>query len=333
LMRADRLVSLILLLQARGRMTAQQLAQELEVSERTIYRDIDALSTAGVPVYADRGPGGGFDLLDSYRTDLTGLTAHEVRALFTLSMPAALGQLGLGQELRAALLKLSAALPPERRRDESWVRQRIHLDWSWWAQSQGPVPNLQTIQRAVWDDRKLWLAYRVQYGAYDHTYERLVEPYGLVCKAGVWYLVCAAGGRVRVYELSRLFDVRIENETFARPADFDLEGFWGAWCSKREGRRPRYVVALRVAPSFVPDVAQHLSEGMREWAIETGLTDERGWTSVTVAFDSLYDARARILGLGGAVEVLEPEPLRRSVLDFARHTVELYESRARGHPN
>jgi predicted DNA-binding transcriptional regulator YafY len=329
-MRADRLISLLLLLQARGRMTAQQLAQELEVSERTIYRDIDALSTAGVPVYADRGPGGGFDLLESYRTDLTGLTVDEVRALSTLSMPAALGQLGMGQELQAALLKLSAALPRERRHDEAWVRQRIHLDWSWWAQSQGQVPHLESIQRAVWEDRRLWLVYRLHYGAYDHTYERLVDPYGLVCKAGLWHLVCAAGGRLRVYEVARLLGVRMTHEQFQRPVDFGLAAFWRAWCSKREGRRPRYTVTLRVAPGLIPDLAQHLGQGMREQITRGGPPDERGWPSVTVAFESLHDARARILALGAAVEVLEPEPLRRSVLDFARHTVGLYESRTRG---
>jgi predicted DNA-binding transcriptional regulator YafY len=329
-MRADRLVSLLLLLQARGRMTSRQLARELEVSERTIYRDIDALSTAGVPVYADRGPGGGFALLDSYRTNLTGLTVDEVRALFTLSIPAALGQLGLGKELKGALLKLSAALPPERRHDETWVRQRLHLDWSWWAQPEGPVAHLQSIQRAVWLDRKLWLVYRVQYGAYDHTYERLVDPYGLVCKAGLWHLVCATSGRVRVYQVSRLADVRVTDEDSHRPAEFDLERFWSAWCSKRERRSPRYVVTLRIAPALRSGVRQHFGDVISEQIIETGSPDDHGWTSLTVGFESLHDARARILGVGGAVEVLKPEPLRRSVLDFAGRIVDLYASRSEG---
>src|SRR5512136_703550 len=133
-MRADRLLSLLMLLQARGRMTAQELAAELEVSERTIYRDINALSASGVPVYAESGPGGGCALLDSYRTNLTGLDQDEVRALFMLSIPAPLDQLGVSQELRTALLKLSAALPDTRRGDEERTRQRIHLDSTWWFQ-------------------------------------------------------------------------------------------------------------------------------------------------------------------------------------------------------
>src|SRR5512147_2861952 len=153
-MRADRLLSLLMLLQARGRMTAQELARELEVSERTIYRDINALSASGVPVYAESGPGGGCALLDSYRTNLTGLTADEARALFMLSIPAPLDQLGVGQELRAALLKLSAALPSSRRPDEERARQRIHIDSLAWFQGEDPVPHLHTLQQAVWQDRR-----------------------------------------------------------------------------------------------------------------------------------------------------------------------------------
>lgn len=144
-MRADRLLSLLMLLQIRGRMTARELAKELEVSERTIYRDIDALSIAGVPVYGEPGPEGGYALVDSYRTNLTGLTEGEVRALFMLSIPAPLADLGVSHELRAALPKLSAALPNARRRDEERVRQRFHLDSTWWRQGEERVPHLQTI--------------------------------------------------------------------------------------------------------------------------------------------------------------------------------------------
>ena len=165
-MRADRLLSLLMLLQARGRMTAQELAQELEVSERTIYRDINALSASGVPVYAESGPGGGCALLDSYRTNLTGLTADEARALFMLSIPAPLDQLGVTQELKAALLKLSAALPEARRSDEERIRQRVYLDSLNWFQDADAVPHLPAIYRAVWDDRKLAITLRVRFAAF-----------------------------------------------------------------------------------------------------------------------------------------------------------------------
>ncbi len=198
-MRADRLLSLLLLLQTRGRMTAQALADELEVSVRTVYRDIEALSGAGVPVYADRGPGGGCALVDNYRTQLTGLHEGEVRALFVANMPGVLADLGLGADLKAALLKLLAALPAERRSDDRWVRQRIFLDWERWEKTttrqedaaRGPAPTLQLIQRAVWNDRKLWITYRRLSSFYRREFERLVAPYGLVAKEGEWYLVCA----------------------------------------------------------------------------------------------------------------------------------------------
>ena len=254
-MRADRLLALMMLLQTRGRMTAQELAEALEVSVRTIYRDIDALSAAGVPIYADPGPGGGCALLDDYRTNLTGLNEDEVRALFMLSVPAALSELGFGGELRAALLKLSAALPAERRQDAAWVRQRIYLDWTAWQPAEEPAPHLQTIQRAVWEDRKLWLAYQLEYGAYRQRFERLVAPYGLVAKAGIWHLVCAADGRLRVYGVARLAEVQLTAEPFARPDDFDLSEFWQQWCRDDREMRARFPVTVRMSPHLAVEPA------------------------------------------------------------------------------
>ena len=319
-MRADRLLALLMLLQTRGRMTAQKLAEELEVSVRTIYRDIDALSAAGVPVYAERGPGGGCALLDGYRTNLTGLTEDEVRALFMLSIPVALAELGVGQELKAALLKLSAALPASRRHDEAWVRQRIHLDWSWWFQAEEPVPHLQTMQRAVWEDRRLCLTYRQQAGPSIEQFERVVDPYGLVAKAGVWYLVCAGDGRIRVYRVSRVLSARLTAEHFQRPADFDLAAYWSAHCAEYERNRPLYPVTVRVSPALASELSRHFGDEIAE----AGPPDAEGWITLTLPFETLGDARQRILGFGGAMEVLEPRALRESVLDFATQIVALY---------
>jgi len=305
-------------------MTAEELAEELEVSVRTIYRDIDALSVAGVPVYTERGPGGGCALIEGYRTSLTGLTEDEVRALFMLSIPASLAELGVSEELKAALLKLSAALPAERRRDEAWVRQRIHLDWSWWFQAEEPVPHLQTMQRAVWEDRRLRLTYRLQLGSYLRQFERLVAPYGLVSKAGVWHLVCAAGGRIRVYRVSRVLDVRISDQVFQRPKDFDLAAHWRDWCAEYEGTRSQYPVTLRVSPDLVPELPQHFGDRIRDTIAEAGPPDAEGWITLTLTFETLQAARERVLGFGRAVEVLEPQALRRSVLDFACQIVALY---------
>jgi predicted DNA-binding transcriptional regulator YafY len=173
-----------MLLQTRGRMTARDLATELEVTERTIYRDLTALSAAGVPVYAERGPGGGVALVEEYRTTLTGLTPDEARALFMMSVPAPLTQLGVGQEFKAALLKLSASLPDSRRAEQGRARQRILLDSAWWFQSGEDVPCLQTVQQALWADRPLRL--QVRWDFFDTQFEQEAEPYGLVAKASVW---------------------------------------------------------------------------------------------------------------------------------------------------
>jgi predicted DNA-binding transcriptional regulator YafY len=323
-MRADRLLSLLMLLQTRGRMTAERLAEELEVSVRTIYRDIDALSAAGVPVYAERGPGGGCELIDSYRTSLTGLNEDEVRALFMLSVPAPLDELGVSQELRGALLKLAAALPAAHREDEERVRQRIHLDWSGWFEPEEPVPHLRTMQQAVWEDRKLHLTYRLQYGTQVEV-ERLVAPYGLVAKAGAWYLVYAREDHVRVHRVSRVSDARITDERFERPSSFDLGAFWKAWCAETEEGRPYYSVTVRVAPALVPFLPQYFGERIRDRTAQAGPPDDQGWITLTLPFETLQAARERILGLGSAVEVLEPQALRRSVVDFAAQIVAFYE--------
>ncbi|GCE23769.1 helix-turn-helix transcriptional regulator [Dictyobacter kobayashii] len=189
-MRADRLLSLLLLLQTRGRMTAQALAEQLEVSERTIYRDIEALSYAGIPLYTERGPGGGCELLDGYQTKLTGLTAPEVRALFLVSISIPLADLGLGQALEDALLKLSAALPAHSRENATQVRQRIHMDTTRPTHSRPMASHLELIQEAIWQDYTLLLTYKG-----DHRH--LIDPYGLVSQRGAWYLVGASAGQCK----------------------------------------------------------------------------------------------------------------------------------------
>ncbi len=205
-MRADRLIAVVLLLQARGRMTAPDLAARLGVSVRTIYRDLDALSTAGVPVYADRGAGGGISLPDGYRLDLTALNREEASALFLSTMPGPLADLGGGHILEAALRKVSAALPAGARHEAEQARQRLHLDPAEWWQTHEPVPHLRVVQEAVWQDRRLRLRYRRRDGS---SASRLVDPCGLVAKTGVWYLVAAAvatgdSGDLRVFRVSRV---------------------------------------------------------------------------------------------------------------------------------
>lgn len=307
-MRADRLLSVLMLLQTRGRMTARALATALEVSERTIYRDIEALGMAGVPVYAERGRNGGIALLERYRSDLTGLTSDEARALFALTAPAALDQLGLSREVRTAMRKLAAALPERLRADEDAVRDRIHIDPSPRRRTAGePAPNLHVLHQALWAQVRVsvdveWLpGIRV---------ERTIGPLGLVAKDGDWYLVWVADGRSGVYRVDRLTGVRPTAERFERPAGFHLQEYWARWWSQAEATAPLYEVTLR----FAIEAREYLEQTV---GMLTEIERNDGLEVAVAQFETLEQARDRILSLGGAVEVLSPEALRRSVADFA----------------
>lgn len=321
-MRADRLLALLMLLQTQGRLSARRLAAELEVSERTIYRDIDALSIAGIPVYGESGPAGGFALLDSYRTSLTGLSSGEVHALFMLNIPAPLAELGISQELRAALLKVAAALPGDHREDAQQVRQRLFVDSVGWEYGEEGVPFLHIIYEAVWQDRRLLIAYQV--GPLGIAIEQEVEPYGLVAKAGLWYLVYARRGDIRVIRVSALRAARPLAEPFTRPVAFDLVRFWADWASQQAERRSAYAVEVRVSPRLMPQLAWRFGQRVQEQIRQAGPADAAGWVTLQLHFDSLEAARSRILDFGADIEVLAPPALRASVQDFARQILRVY---------
>lgn len=321
-MRADRLLAILMLLQARGRMTARALATELEVSERTIYRDIDALSAAGIPVYGEPGREGGFELLDRYRTDLTGLTEAEVRALSMVSASAPLDALGMGDAFKHALLKLSAALSEGSRHEERRIRQRFYVDAVWWQQDGAGTLLLEVLQGAVWHDRQVIIRYLIPPLAAEVRVT--VAPYALVAKAGVWYLVYVlldVGGGPRAIRVADLTGAQVLDAGFERPADFDLPGFWRAWCAGREADRGLYTVTARIAPRLLPWMSMLLGEHL---CGAPGVPDADGWRTVSLTFASLEAARDRILSLGGAVEVLAPRALRLSIADYARQTAAVY---------
>lgn len=320
-MRADRLISILMLLQSRGISTARTLAEELEVSERTIYRDMDALSFAGIPVYAQRGPGGGCGLLDSYRTSLTGFSEDEVRALFMLSIPSPLTQLGVDQDLKAAMLKLSASLPPTRQDEELRTRRRIHLDASWWFQPDEPVPHLQTIHKAIWEDRVLRVTFRRKFMS---EVDREISPYGLVAKASVWYLVYDSRHCPRAIRVSKILDAKMSNEHFQRPADFDLAVFWRKWCEELEMNRAQFPVLARVSAQLQHFLPHYFGSRLKALTDNATSTAEDGWITLSLPFESFEEARDRILGFGGAVEVLDPPELRESVIDYAKQIVNFY---------
>ena len=221
-MRADRLLSLLMLLQTRGKLPAHQLAKELEVSERTIYRDIEAPAWPASQSMASRGERGACSC-GSLPYHLDRPVELRVQALFMLNIPAPLADLGVRQEARTALLKIAAALPGDHREDGRHVRQRFFLDAVGWDRGEEAVPHLQTLHQAVWHDRQLWISYRIGPLAVD--LEQRVEPYGLVAKAGIWYLVYSRGEALRVQRVSRLLDTREGEESFERPASFDLAEF------------------------------------------------------------------------------------------------------------
>lgn len=322
-MRADRLLSILMLLQSRGLITAEDLASELEVSPRTIYRDLLALSSAGVPVYTERGPGGGISLFEDYRTTLTGLTSDEVRALFMMSIPASLAQLGVAGELKAAMLKLSASLPDSRRKEEERVRQCIHLDSSSWFQSEESVPFLAVVHQAVWQDRKLYIKYSL------NTFlevEQEICPFGLVAKSNVWYLVYGFKGMNRVIRVSSIVDAVMLSELCSRPVDFNLADFWETYCSTYELDRSSFLVKLRISPLIHKDLHLIFGTEVQKTAAQAFPGDELGWITLDLHFESFTAARSRLLGLGRSVEVLEPQSLRKSLLDYAQQVVALYES-------
>lgn len=314
---------MVLLLQSRPSMTAAELARELEVSERTVTRDAQALSEAGVPVYADRGRAGGYRLIGGYRTRLTGLARGEAEALFLSGVPGALREMGLEDAASAARLKVSAALLPSLRDASRTAAQRFHLDApNWFTEPKAPEL-LPAIADAVWDDRPVTARYRGREG----EVERELEPYGLVLKAGVWYL-CArvpAGGSFRVYRIDRFTMVTAGEARFERDEEFDLPGFWAEQAERFARSILRAEVVVRLSGDGVrrlPYVVDPVSA--REALTAAGAADEDGWLTVTLPVESEEVARSQLAGLGPEVEVLAPERLRARFADDARRLGRLY---------
>lgn len=315
-MRADRLISLLMLLQTNGRMTADDLAERLEVSTRTIYRDLDALSGSGVPVYAERGPHGGCMLMESYRTNLTGLNEKEVQALFMFTVPGLLADLGADKASEAAMLKLMASLPAPFQQDATFVQQRLHLDPAAWFQPEEDVPFLPLVQTAVWENKRLRMTYRRGDGQWV---KRLVDPYGLVAKASIWYMVAAIyGGRNQVYRISRIMEGKLTDTQFNRPDSFDLATYWQKWRNRFEARQNSLTVTLRVPPNSGPLLALLFGEGIVTSLLAAPVSEDiAGHAIISLTFDSIETACRQLLGLGTAVEVLAPYSLRQALYEQA----------------
>ena len=319
-MRASRLVSLLLLLQSRGGQTAAELARELEVSVRTIHRDVDALSASGVPIYAERGPHGGIRLVDGYRTRLTGMTADEAEALFLSGLPGPAAELGLGTVVAAARLKVLAALPTELRARASRLVERFHLDAAAWYHADEAVPHLGALSEAVWECQRV----QIGYDRGDKTVDRILEPLGLVLKAGVWYLVAAADGQPRTYRVSRVSRVQPLDGPFERPAGFDLAAFWAEASSAYERDTPRVTVALRIARDRLDRLRGVIGERPFDTIERLDDPDPDGWLRIRVKLDWPNEATTQILAVGPGCELLEPEPLRERIAEEARRLAARY---------
>jgi predicted DNA-binding transcriptional regulator YafY len=322
-MRADRLLSIMLILQVHGRVTARELARRLEVSERTIHRDMEALSVAGIPVFAERGSGGGWALLEEYRTNLTGLSRSEIQALFLTKPSRLLADLGLGKASDSAFLKLLASLPSVHRADAEYVRQRIYVDPTGWNRADEAIPCLSAIQQAIWQGRKLRLTY--ERSGRDPV-ARTVDPMGLVAKGSVWYLVAVVEGDIRSYRVSRVLRAEISDAPCVRPEGFDLESYWEQTTVRLKHSLPHYQARVRASS----DALLIMPYAGRFAKIErVGPRDEEGWTEVFVRFDAEEVACEYVLGFGPQMEVLEPRELRNKVIQKAKDVIEFYAQRGR----
>jgi predicted DNA-binding transcriptional regulator YafY len=319
-MRASRLVSLLLLLQSRGGMTAAELARELEVSVRTIHRDVEALGASGVPIYADRGPHGGIRLVDGYRTRLTGMTSDEAEALFLSGIPGPAAELGLGTVVAAARLKVLAALPPELRGRATRLLERFHLDAAGWFRGGDTVPHLAAIADCVWEGRRL----EIDYDRGDRIVTRTVDPLGLVLKAGTWYLVAGHDGQLRTYRISRVRGAAALDERAERPEGFDLATYWAESIASFEREQPRIDVTIRVrreAGRWLEDVldASVLATGVELPDPEPGV-----WRRMRLTMDWPKEVAGRLLAMGGSLEVLGPPELRAEIAELAAEVAATY---------
>lgn len=323
-MRADRIVSLLLLLQNRGRMTAPELSTELEVSVRTVYRDVEALGAAGVPVLADRGPEGGYRLMDGYRTRLTGLTDAEAESLFLIGVPTAARDLGMDAVLTTARNKLSAALPAPLAERAARAQDRFHLDAPAWFREADEVPYLGVITEAVWERRVL----RARYLRWRGEVERRLCPLGIVLKGGTWYLAALAGegaeSSVRTYRVSRVREAHPTGELFDRPTGFDLAEYWEESARRLEASMLKGIAHLRLAPEAVKLLPMRFGAIGRRALEAAEPAGEDGWVEVHLEVESLPVAVGDLLRMGASAEVLGPVELRRAVAAEAAAAARLY---------
>lgn len=316
-MRASRLLKILILLQLRGRLSADFLAGEFEVSVRTIYRDIDQLSAAGVPVYAERGRSGGFELAGGYRTKLTGFTPSEAEALLLAGVGGAASDLGVGAEAAAAQLKLLASLPPDSGASAQRVASRFHLDPISWYSRAEPLEQLPALAAAVWRDRRI----RVEYESWKGVVTRELDPLGLVLKGGNWYLVAASKLQPRTYRVSNIKKLEVLDDPVRRPQRFDLAKFWTASAKDFETRLMRERATVRITAQGLRIFRDINPAGAAAVQMPAG---HEGWLKTEIPVEGTEHAARQLLRLGTEIEVLEPLALREAVSREATAIARLY---------
>jgi len=324
--RAERLISILMTLQVRGHVTAEALAERLEVSTRTIYRDIDALSRSGVPVITDRGRGGGVSLVAGYKTELTGLSATESEALAFLGIDAAAAALGLAASAEAARLKVFAALPAASRARAHRAHECFHLDPVDWYRRGTTPPHLRTIAAATWNSQSVEL----DYTSWTRRTTRMVDPLGVVLKAGCWYLLArlSSKGSMHVFRLESVRGATVLARNFPRPKSFDLGRAWREEASRFEASLRKMKASLRVAPAAMSNIDRLGSEAAD--AIRAGAPDRKGWRKATIWMESIPYAAGLLLGFSTDIEVLSPPRLREELARRACGVSELYRIGKRG---
>lgn len=311
-MRGDRLLMILLLLQNHGKLSAVQLAKKLEVSKRTIIRDMDALSAAGVPVYAERGSNGGWKLLEGYSVSLTGMKKDELIALLFGSGSLPSETIGYRKHYAQAFEKLLAASPEAIRREAEAIWDKVHIDGAGWHEATEECPFLPVIQKAIWDDRRLAMAY--------HGSERTVSPLGLIAKRNVWYLAADTEAGLRIFRVSRVEYAAIQDETFERPKGFDLAAYWRNSSKQFVERLPSYPAQVRIRAD-----GYELFKQRRYVRIISEAAADNGFIEADVEFQSLESACNILLGFGAGAEALAPQELRSAIISELAAARQLYE--------
>lgn len=318
-MRASRLINILTTLQARGLVTATELSEENCVSLRTIYRDIDQLSLAGIPVYSERGPEGGYRLLDGYRVRLNGLSSKEAEALFLSGLPGPAADLGLGAVMASAEKKLAVALPEDLRKSAAAMRSRFHLDTiAWFGEGEQPT-HLEAITDAVWNHKVVRMRY--QTWRKEKTIE--TQPLGLVLKGGAWYLVARSRDAMLTYRIARILDLIVTEETFEPPRDFDLAAHWRESTERLDAEMHPNAARVRLS-KWGAQMLPYFSSGYANRRMEMSEPGPDGWREATLPIGSTRQAATEFLRLGPEIEVLEPQDLRDMMAEMAARMVALY---------